>query len=221
MLGMAIDCGIFVRKSLFLCKAPSTMTSTLEKADPIHSYATRLPDLYQTVCKQLGGILEPSPPRRSLHKIITTSRIGPKGGTSTQQSQNRKPRKTLERVPTDNKIASQNRPPSLARSATDSALPNLKRELSEAPLSAIPATKQILLQSRREVDLTAIFQATEAKRKRKEAIDEELQGAIAALKKPNPRLAVKDLVESAERRTGRIDVKSRSKFTIDSLLCPS
>ena len=197
------------------------MTSNLEKADPTHSYATRLPNLYQTVCKQLGGTLEPSPPRPLLHKMITTSRIGPKGGTSIQRSQNRKPRQTIERVLTDNKIVSQHRPPSLARSATDSALPKLKRELNEAPLSAIPPTKRMLLQSRREVDLTAIFQATEAKRKRKEAIDEELQSAIAALKKPNPRLAVKDLVESAERRTGRIDAKSRSKSTLASSLCPS
>ena len=195
------------------------MKRNLEKANPIHSYAARLPDLYQTVCKQLGGTLEPSPPRPPLRKMITTSRIGPKGGTSIQRSQNRKSRKTLERVLTDNKIVSQHRPPSLARSITDSALPNLKRELTEPPLSAIPPSKQMLLQSRREVDLTAIFQATEARRKRKEAIDEELQSAIATLKKPNPRLAVKDLMELAERRTGRTDTKSRSKFTIASLLC--
>ena len=152
---------------------------------------------------------------------MTTSRIGPKGGTSVQRSQNRKPRKTLERVLTDNKIASQNRPPPLARSATDSVLPNLKKELTEPPLSALPPTKQMLLQSRREVDLTAIYKATEAKRKRKEAIDEELQSAIAALKKPNPRLAVKDFVESVERRTRRLDAKLRSKSTLASLPCPS
>lgn len=54
--------------------------------------------------------------------------------------------------------------------------------------------------SQREVDLHAASQAMEAKLKKKAKIDHELQSAIAALKKPNPRMAVKELVEDAEKR---------------------
>ena len=54
--------------------------------------------------------------------------------------------------------------------------------------------------SQREVDLHAASQATEAKLQKKAKIDHELQSAIAALKKPNPRMAVKELVEDAEKR---------------------
>lgn len=54
--------------------------------------------------------------------------------------------------------------------------------------------------SQREVDLHATSRATEAKLKQKARVEQELQGAIAALKKPNPRMAVKELVEDAEKR---------------------
>ena len=45
--------------------------------------------------------------------------------------------------------------------------------------------------------------------KRKAAIDKELKGAIATLKRPNPRMAVKELVESADRRTADVNPRSR------------
>ena len=55
--------------------------------------------------------------------------------------------------------------------------------------------------SQREVDLHATSQVAEAKLKKKARVEHELQDAIAALKKPNPRMAVKELVEDAERRS--------------------
>ena len=54
--------------------------------------------------------------------------------------------------------------------------------------------------SQREIDLHAASQTTEAKLKKKTGIERELQGAIAALKKPNRRMAAKELVEAAEKR---------------------
>jgi DNA replication regulator SLD3 len=53
---------------------------------------------------------------------------------------------------------------------------------------------------RREVDLTASSQVTEAKLPKKAAIEKELQSAIAALKRPNPRMAVKELIEASDKR---------------------
>ncbi|KAL8674558.1 MAG: hypothetical protein Q9168_001076 [Polycauliona sp. 1 TL-2023] len=87
---------------------------------------------------------------------------------------------------------------------TEAAEASLKREPSDIALSKIPAAKAkphlSKRYSQREVDLTAVSQAKEAKAKKKAEVEQELQGAIAALKRPNPRMAVKELVESAERR---------------------
>jgi len=75
----------------------------------------------------------------------------------------------------------------------------MKREESDTSLSSIPLNRVAMHNrySQREVDLNA---ATEVKLKRKAKVDQELRGAIAALKRPNPRMAVKELVEDAERR---------------------
>lgn len=110
---------------------------------------------------------------------------------------------------------SQKPPPRLSRSATDSVVPSLKREPSDIPLSKVPIAKPDLhlskRYSQREVDLTAVSQAKEAKMKKKADLEQELQGAIAALKRPNPRMAVKELVESAERRASGAKSRSMSK----------
>lgn len=104
---------------------------------------------------------------------------------------------------TDEKSNSRRKSLSLSRSATEPNQPQLKREISDISLSSIPINKVCLSKrySQREVDLHFASQATEAKQKKRATIEQELQGAITALKKPNPRLAVKELVEAAEKRT--------------------
>jgi hypothetical protein len=78
----------------------------------------------------------------------------------------------------------------------------MKREVSDTSLSSIPLNRVAMHKrySQREVDLHAASQATDAKLKKKAKIDQELQSAIAALKKPNARMAVKELVEDVEKR---------------------
>ena len=112
-----------------------------------------------------------------------------------------KGRRTLERVLTDDKMVQRRRVASLSRSSTEPSLPRLKREASDLPLSAIPSleTKSRRF-SQREVDLRAVSQVTEAKIKKKAQVEKELRGAIAVLKKPNARMAVKELVEAADHR---------------------
>jgi len=153
------------------------------------------------LCQKLGGPKQPSPKRPPLAKPMTSS-ASIKPGSAVQRQQSQKPRRTLERVLTDERSASQRPPPSLSRSATDSMLPRKKREESDTSLSSIPLNRVAMHKrySQREVDLNA---ATEVKLKRKAKVDQELQGAIAALKRPNPRMAVKELVEDAERRVAR------------------
>ena len=164
------------------------------------------------LCQKLGGPNAPSPGRPPLGKAASASHLGQKPDTSTQAPPQKKPRRTLERVLTEEKT-SRIHAPALSRSATDSALPGLKREVSDTSLSTIPLNRVALQKSQRysqrEVDLRAVSQSTEAKLKKKAAVERELQGAIAALKRPNPRMAVKELVEAAEKRAA--GSTSRSK----------
>ena len=94
--------------------------------------------------------------------------------------------------------------------------------MSSVLLSAIPLEKSNKVipkrYSQREVDLVAVSQATEAKLQKKAVMEQEvmgeLRGAIATLRKPNSRMAVKELVESAELRIVGVGLKSRSSFTL-------
>lgn len=162
--------------------------------------------------QKLAGSNQHSPARPPLVKAATSSALLRPGSTLQRQPM-QKSRRTLERVLTDERTASRRPTPSLSRSATDSILPGLKREGSSVSLYSIPPTKVDVQKSRRysqrEVDLSAVTQAHEAKLKKKAKIDKELQGAIAALKKPNPRMAVKEFVEAAERRSAASNLRSR------------
>ena len=167
------------------------------------------------LCQKFGAPLPASPIRPSLPKAASSSHINAKPGAATQRQPMRKPRRTLERVLTDERTASRRPTPTLSRSATESSIPRLKREESDTSLSTIPLNKVVLDKMRRynqrEIDLQAVSQAAEARSKKKEKVDQELQGAIAALRKPNPRLAVKEFVEAAEKRTA--NSHQRSKLT--------
>ena len=175
-------------------------------------YGARLPETTSKLRKKLGGPKTPSPIRPSLAKAASFSQLGPKPGAAVQRSGVKKSRRTLERVLTDEKTALRKRVPGLSRSITDSVLPVLKRQASDTSLSAIPLNRVALHKSRRygqrEVALNAASQAAEAKLKKKASLEQELQGAIAALKKPNPRLAVKELVEAAEKRAAGSHARS-------------
>ena len=166
-----------------------------------YSYGARLPELTSLLCKKLGGPKKPSPRRPPLSRSASSC-ASLKPSASLQRQQPRKHRRTLERVLTDERSASQKPPPSLSRSATAPVLPQVKREVSDTSLSSIPLNRVAMHKrySQREVDLYATSQAAEAKLKKKARVEQELQDAIAALKKPNPRMAVKELIEDAERR---------------------
>ena len=164
------------------------------------------------LCEKFGGPKQHSPARPPLVKAATVGDLM-RPGTTLRRQPMQKSRRTLERVLTDERIASRRPTPSLSRSATDSVLPSLKREGSAVSLYSIPQAKLDIQNtkrySQREVDLSAASQAYEAKLKKKAKVEKELQGAIATLKKPNPRMAVKEFVEAAERRAGASNSRSR------------
>ena len=178
-------------------------------------YSSRLPDLSSSICKKLGAPTPPSPVRPFSGRSLSgsNSRIVKPGAHTRRQPPPKQPRKTLERVLTDSQKPPLPRsrshsiaaPPSLLRSITEPTLPSLKREVSDHSLVSIPLNRapSIHVQKRysqREVDLRSAAATTEAKLKRKAAVEQELKGAIAAMKRPNARMAVKELVEASERR---------------------
>ena len=189
-------------------------------------YSSRLPDLTASICKKLGAPTPPSPARPSGSDSLRGpgSKVVKPGAAIRRPPVTKRPRKTLERVLTESKIRPSPRsrsnstaaPPSLHRSITESALPSLKREHSEQSLVSIPPNRapSIHVQKRysqREVDLcSAAAAATEAKLKRRAVVEQELKGAIAAMKKPNARMAVKELIEASEERK-KVTEKGRKR----------
>ena len=163
------------------------------------------------LCQKLGGPKTLSPARPPLAKAASASQTLVKPGAAIQRQPLRKPRRTLERVLTDE--VSRSRKPSLSRSATESMVPSLKREINDMSLSAVPLSRLNLQKSKRycqrEVDLNAVSQAVEVRLKKKANVEQELQGAIAALKRPNPRMAVKEFVEAAEKRAAETHTRSK------------
>jgi DNA replication regulator SLD3 len=182
-------------------------------------YINRLPEQALMVNKKLGGPTHSLPSKRKAMKPPITSR---KSGES-KEPEAKKSRRSLARVATDNTGRTVERTtPSLSRSATDSALLNgIKREGSEVPLSAIPfqrspstkSARQSMSQIRhlqgRQIDLAQPSAAAAAKLKHKQRVEEDLQEAISALKKPNRGLAAGGYVATNEQRGLGLPSKSK------------
>jgi DNA replication regulator SLD3 len=177
-----------------------------------------------------------SPPRPKLSKAASFSSAPSRPGAATKRPVPVKPRRSLQRVLTDDRERrSMSRGPNkaiaLMRSATMPTMPGVKREASEAPsLSSIPiadsqsleANRGGVLKSKRffqrEVDLSSLVPegSGNTKAKKQAIIEAELRDAISALKKPNRVLAGKSQAETAEKRAASVS-HTRSKLKCLSL----
>ena len=194
------------------------------------SYAARLPKQCAAVSRKLGGPNLPSPLKPSVSKATNVVKSVKRRVTlSKRPSLPGKPRRTLERVLTDERLAQNasrrsNLPLSLTRSVTAPAVPGLKREGSQIPLDEVPTrdsqamrvSRSGVLNSKRfhqrEIDLGDVASRNDLKAKKNSQVQDELKGTITALKKPNRGLAVKDYVESCERRTLSGGPNNNSQF---------
>ncbi|RMZ68990.1 dna replication regulator sld3 [Pyrenophora seminiperda CCB06] len=185
-------------------------------------YINRLPEQALMVNKKLGGPTHNQPAKRKAMKPPITSRNS--GGSKEPEA--KKSRRSLARVATDNTGRTIERTtPFLNRSATDSALPDrVKREGSEISLSSIPfrrspskSNRQSMSQIRhlqgRQIDLAQPSAAASAKMRQKQRVEEDLQEAILALKKPNRGLAAGGYVADNEQRGLGLPNKSRKPTT--------
>jgi DNA replication regulator SLD3 len=171
-------------------------------------YMSRLPEQALAINKKLGGPTIASSKRKAMRPPLTSKKSG-----DSKEPETKKSRRPLARVATDNTGQTGRKDiPSLARSATDTTLlrQSIKRETSEAPLSAIPfkrspsRARQSMSQLRhlqgREMDLTATSAAAAAKLKHKARVEDDLKEAIATLKKPNRDLAAGSYMAEIEKR---------------------
>ncbi|KOC07458.1 hypothetical protein AFLA70_325g001450 [Aspergillus flavus AF70] len=170
-------------------------------------YASRLPDKCKSITKKLGvpSVLSPFPKKAQPKNM---RRAEPGAAVERQPSQ-KHPRRTLQRVLTDEQTASKGRRQSLSRFNTMPSQP--ERESMEPLLPSLSANVRGGIQKakrvdNREVDLNAVARQHETKlRKMQMLMDQkkELDAAINALRKPNRELVAKDIAEDAEkRRTG-------------------
>ena len=172
-------------------------------------YMSRLPEQALAINRKLGGPAIASSKRKAMRPPLAS-----KKSEDSKEPETKRSRRSLARVATDTTGKTGDRKtPSLARSATDTALlrqQSIKRETSEAPLSAIPfkrspsRARQSMSQLRhlqgREMDLTATSAAAAAKLKHKARVEDDLKEAIATLKKPNRDLAAGAYMAEIEKR---------------------
>ncbi|KAL2368093.1 hypothetical protein BDBG_09318 [Blastomyces gilchristii SLH14081] len=169
-------------------------------------YAGRLPDQCKTISRKLGGPIAISPSRPPISRSKSGSAAQP--GAAVKRTHSQRSQRTLQRVLTDEKMASRSRAPSLSRSNTVASLDGLKRENSEPPLLSLISGARGGIQKpkrvdNREIDLDAVAKQHEVKLKRMNSLLEqkkELDAAINALRKPNRELVAKDFAETVERR---------------------
>jgi DNA replication regulator SLD3 len=186
------------------------------------------------ISRKLGGPVVVSPVRPKVVKSASAGAIRSRPGAITKRPVAPKPRRSLQRVLTDERHSrAGSRGPSgaisLMRSATAPVMPGLKREESDTPtLASVPSVESQSMSvsrggvlkskkfSQREVDLSCLGPGYDGKMK-KAAIEAELKEAISALKRPNRQLAGQSIVETAEKRAASASTHSKSESSSSKL----
>ncbi|KAK4988950.1 hypothetical protein LTR50_003546 [Elasticomyces elasticus] len=172
-------------------------------------YMSRLPEQVVAAARRLGDPSFTTSTRPKMARRISSKQMPKLDALESRRPPAKKPRNALARMATDamGHASNSKTVPTLVRSATDSVvMPTLKKEVSEGYLSlaSIPPRGDSLVQKRRlgkrEVDLDAMTTANESKLRKKAEVEQRLAEAIQGLRKPNPRLAVKEYVVESDQR---------------------
>ncbi|KAJ5713973.1 DNA replication regulator Sld3 [Penicillium malachiteum] len=167
-------------------------------------YVARLPDKCKLITRKFGVSGGISPVSKKSNK-----RERPEPGTEIKrQAPAQKPRRSLQRVLTDERAASQIRHPSLSRSNTAPSKQEIRRESMEPLLPTLLSGNvrggiQVKRVENREVDLNAVARQHETKLRKVQMLADqkkELDAAILALRKPNRELVAQDIANDATKR---------------------
>ncbi|KAJ5589007.1 hypothetical protein N7537_011685 [Penicillium hordei] len=171
-------------------------------------YAARLPDKCKLITRKFGVSGGISPAAKKTQSSGTSHRAEP-GAEVKRQQPVQKPRRTLQRVLTDDKAAASHaRHPGLTRSNTAPSQHNSKRDIEPLLPTVLSGSVRGGIQKakrteNREVDLNAVARQHEAKLRKVQMLanqKKELDAAIHALRKPNRELVSKDLADDASKR---------------------
>lgn len=171
-------------------------------------YAARLPDKCKLITRKFGVSGGISPAAKKTQSSSKSQRVEP-GAEVKRQQPAPKPRRTLQRVLTDDKAAASHaRHPGLTRSNTAPSQHNAKRDIEPLLPTVLSGSVRGGIQKakrteNREVDLNAVARQHETKLRKVQMLanqKRELDAAIHALRKPNRELVSKDLADDASKR---------------------
>ncbi|KAJ6143178.1 DNA replication regulator Sld3 [Penicillium samsonianum] len=171
-------------------------------------YAARLPDKCKLITRKFGVSGGISPAAKKTQSSSKSHRVEP-GAEVKRQQPAPKPRRTLQRVLTDDKAAASHaRHPGLTRSNTAPSQHNAKRDIEPLLPTVLSGSVRGGIQKakrteNREVDLNAVARQHETKLRKVQMLanqKRELDAAIHALRKPNRELVSKDLADDASKR---------------------
>ncbi|CRL23043.1 DNA replication regulator Sld3 [Penicillium camemberti] len=171
-------------------------------------YAARLPDKCKLITRKFGVSGGISPAAKKTQYSSKSHRVEP-GAEVKRQQPAPKPRRTLQRVLTDDKAAASHaRHPALTRSSTAPSQHNAKRDVEPLLPTVLSGSVRGGIQKakrteNREVDLNAVARQHETKLRKVQMLanqKKELDAAIHALRKPNRELVSKDLADDASKR---------------------
>ncbi|KUM58170.1 hypothetical protein ACN42_g8999 [Penicillium freii] len=171
-------------------------------------YAARLPDKCKLITRKFGVSGGISPAAKKTQSSSKSHRVEP-GAEVKRQQPAPKPRRTLQRVLTDDKAAASHaRHPGLTRSNTAPSQHNAKRDIEPLLPTVLSGSVRGGIQKakrteNREVNLNAVARQHETKLRKVQMLanqKKELDAAIHALRKPNRELVSKDLADDASKR---------------------
>jgi hypothetical protein len=167
-------------------------------------YASRLPDKCKLITRKFGVSGGISPTAKKTQK----SRRPEPGSEIKREPPAQKPRRSLQRVLTDERAASLPRHPSLSRSKTAPTQHDTKRDSMEPMLPTVMGGSvrggiQVKRVENREIDLNAAARQHESKLRKVQMLADqkkELDNAIQTLRKPNREVVARDIAEDATKR---------------------
>lgn len=171
-------------------------------------YASRLPDKCKLITRKFGVSGGISPAAKKTQSSSKSRRSEP-GSDVKREPPVQKPRRSLQRVLTDEKAAaSQIRHPSLSRSKTAPTQHDTKRDSMEPMLPTVMGGSirggiQVKRVENREIDLNAAARQHESKLRKVQMLADqkkELDSAIQTLRKPNREVVARDIAEDASKR---------------------
>jgi hypothetical protein len=170
-------------------------------------YASRLPDKCKLITRKFGVSGGISPAAKKTQSSTKSRRPEP-GSEVKREPPVQKPRRSLQRVLTDERAASLPRHPSLSRSKTAPTQHDTKRDSMEPMLPTVMGGSvrggiQAKRVENREVDLNAAARQHESKLRKVQMLADqkkELDNAIQTLRKPNREVVARDIAEDATKR---------------------